>query len=153
MAQFISTYKPQFPYLDNQIILSSNRVLLYSKTDAIFLFGKLAVSLSSPNTINLDATKKVLIDAPKIELGKKAEEDGEPVVKGLELTVILNQLLLQLQNASMLMAQASESDLGASMQAIASAGQIINAESSRLASVLGLTPNTNPILSKTTFTT
>lgn len=145
--------KPQFPYLDNQLILSSNRIMLHSKSDAIFLFGKGAVSLSSPGTINLDSNEKVLIDSPKIELGKKAEEDGDPVVKGLELTVILNQLLFQLQNASMLMAQASESDTGASMQAIASAGQIINAESARLINVLGLTPDTNPILSKTTFTT
>lgn len=145
--------KPQFPYLDNQLLLSSDRIMLYSKSDAIFLFGKGAVSLSSPATINLDSNEKVLIDSPKIELGKKAEADGNPVILGVELTLVLRQLLGQLQNASMLMAQASESDLGASMQAIASAGQIINAESARLISVLGLTPDTNPILSKTTFTT
>jgi len=145
--------KPKFPYLNNQLILSSDRVLLHSKTDAIFLFGKAAISLSSPATINLDSSEKVLIDSPKIELGRKAESDGNPVVKGTELTLILRQLLQQLQNASMLMAQVSESDLGASMQAIASAGQIINAESARITNVLGLTPETNPILSKTTFTT
>lgn len=145
--------KPQFPYLGNQLILSSDRILLHSKNDSIFIFGKGAVSLSSPATINLDSNEKVLIDSPKIELGRKAEEEGEPVVLGAELTAILRQLLEQLQNASMLMAQASESDLGASMQAIASAGQIINAESARLVNVLGLTPETNPILSKTTFTT
>ena len=145
--------KPQFPYLDNQLILSSDRIVLYSKSDAIFLFGKGAVSLSSPATINLDSNEKVLIDAPKIELGKKAESDGNPVILGTELTLVLRQLLGQLQNASMLMAQVSESDIGASMQAIASAGQIINAESARLVNVLGLTPETNPILSKTTFTT
>lgn len=145
--------KPKFPYLNNQLILSSDRVLLHSKTDAIFLFGKAAISLSSPATINLDSSEKVLIDAPKIELGRKAESDGNPIVKGTELTLILRQLLQQLQNASMLMAQVSESDLGASMQAIASAGQIINAETARITNVLGLTPETNPILSKTTFTT
>ena len=145
--------KPKFPYLNNQLILSSDRVLLHSKTDAIFLFGKAAISLSSPATINLDSSEKVLIDSPKIELGRKAESDGNPIVKGTELTLILRQLLQQLQNASMLMAQVSESDLGASMQAIASAGQIINAESARITNVLGLTPETNPILSKTTFTT
>lgn len=145
--------QPEFPFRGKQIMLSSDRLVLHTKSDAIFLFGRGAVSLSSPQTINLDSNEKVLIDSPKIELGKKAEADGDPVVKGIELTVILNQLLFQLQNASMLMAQASESDLGASMQAIASAGQIINKESSRLLNVLGLTPDTNPILSKTTFTT
>lgn len=145
--------QPKFPYLENQLILSSNRIVLHSKIDAIFLFGRGAVSLSSPATINLDSNEKVLIDAPKIELGRKAEEDGDPIVKGKELTRILNQLLFQLQNASMFLAQASESDLGASMQAIASAGRIINKECARINNVLGETPDTNPILSKTTFTT
>jgi len=46
------------------------------------------------------------------------------------------------------MAQASETDLGASMQLIASAGKIINKESSRLVQLL----KKGNILSKNTFT-
>ncbi len=46
------------------------------------------------------------------------------------------------------MAQASETDLGASMQLLANAGQIINEEASRLVQVL----NSGTILSKNTFT-
>ena len=48
----------------------------------------------------------------------------------------------------MLMSQASESDLGASMQYIASAGKILADESNRLVETL----QSNFILSKNTFT-
>jgi hypothetical protein len=143
-------YTPAFPFKENQIILSSDRVLLHSKTDGVFLFGNAAVGLSSTKTINLDAYEKVLIDSPKIELGREAETLGEPVVLGKALTLQLLLLLQNLSNASVLLGQVSESDLGASMQYIASAGQTINKEANRLITVLN--QSQNPILSKTTFT-
>jgi hypothetical protein len=142
------TFEPKFPYKGNQLILSSDRVLLHSKSDAIFLFGKQAVSLSSTKTINLDAFDKVLIDCKIIELGSKAQTLGQPVVLGRNLNTQLTVLLTNLANAGTLMAQASETDLGASMQLLANAGQIINEEASRLVQVL----NSGTILSKNTFT-
>lgn len=141
-------FEPKFPYKGNQLILSSDRVILHSKSDAIFLFGKQAVSLSSTKTINLDAFDKVLIDCKIIELGSKAQTLGQPVVLGRDLNTQLTILLTNLSNAGTLMAQASESDLGASMQLLANAGQIINQEASRLVQVL----NSGVILSKNTFT-
>jgi hypothetical protein len=142
------TFEPKFPYKGNQLILSSDRVLLHSKSDAIFLFGKQAVSLSSTKTINLDAFDKVLIDCKIIELGSKAQTLGQPVVLGRNLNTQLTVLLTKLANAGTLLAQASETDLGASMQLIASAGKIINKESSRLVQLL----KKGNILSKNTFT-
>jgi hypothetical protein len=141
-------YKPEFPYKGNQLILSSERVLVHAKSDAIFLFGKQAVSLSSTKTINLDAVDKVLIDCKVIELGAKAQTLGQPVVLGRNLNTQLALLLKEIAYAGTLMAQASETDLGASMQLIANAGQIINKEASRLSQVL----NSGFILSKNTFT-
>lgn len=141
-------FEPKFPYKGNQLILSADRVTLHSKSDAIFLFGKQAVSLSSTKTINLDAFEKVLIDCKIIELGSKAQTLGQPVVLGRDLNTQLTLLLTNLANAGTLMTQASESDLGASMQLLASAGQIINQEASRLIQVL----NSGVILSKNTFT-
>lgn len=131
--------------------------MIHSKSDAIFLFGKGAVSLSSPQTINLDSNEKVLISSPKIELGNKAIEKGQPVVKAVDLTVFLLELAKALSQAGSLMAQSAAGapatpELGASMQAIASAGQIITEEANRWQSVLGFTPETNPIMSDTTFT-
>lgn len=141
-------FEPKFPYKGNQLILSADRVVLHSKSDAIFLFGKQAVSLSSTKTINLDAFDKVLIDCKIIELGSKAQTLGQPVVLGRDLNTQLTLLLTNLSNAGTLMAQASETDLGASMQLLANAGQIINQEASRLIQVL----NSGVILSKNTFT-
>lgn len=141
---------PKFPYLENQIILSSDRIMLHSKKDAIFLFGRAAVSLSSPATINLDSKESVLINSPKILLGDKADSAGSPVVLGIELTLILIELLSEITLAGMLMAQSSESNVPASMQAIAAAGQALAKEAARITNVLGLTPETNPIMSKVT---
>ena len=118
-------FVPQFPYKGNQIILSSDRVTLHSKTDAIFLFGKQAVSLSSPQTINLDASQKVLIDSPKIELGHKAELEGEPVVLGEKLNEQLSIMTNAMLTAAVFLKQVSSEDLGASMESIRGAARIL----------------------------
>ena len=141
-------YSPQFPYKGNQIILSSDRVMLHSKTDAIFLFGKQAVSLSSVKTINLDANEGIKLYSENVELGIRAKSLGQPVVLGRTLNTQLIQLLSNIAQAGVLLAQASESDLGASMQLIADAGKLLNQEASRLYQAL----NSEIILSKNTFT-
>lgn len=143
-------YTPQFPYKGNQLILTSDRVMIHSKNDAIFIFGKQAVSLSSPLTINLDASQKVLIDSPKIELGHKAEVDGEPVILGKTFNRQLTQLLDELAAAGTMLAQVSTTNLGASMQYISIAGSKINQQATILADIVR-DPN-SIVLSKNTFT-
>ena len=98
----LTNYKPAFPYKGNQVIISSGRVVAHSKDDAIFLFGKKAVGISTPGTFNVDATKGVTINAPTIELGIGASGagNGEPVVKGQSLIAQLNRLLFQIQALS-----------------------------------------------------
>ena len=118
-------YTPQFPYKSNQVILSSDRIMIHSKNDAIFLFGKQAVSLSSPLTINLDASEKILLDSPKIELGNRAEVDGEPVVLGDRLNTLLLELAIAVQQSSILLKQVSTTNLGASMENIRNASDIL----------------------------
>jgi hypothetical protein len=146
----MSSFKPQFPFKGNQIILSSDRVMLHSKSDAIFLFGKEAVSLSSTKTINLDASEAILLDTPIIELGSRARDLGQPIILGFSFNRQLVILVKKIANAGLLLSQVSESDLGGSMQAISSAGQILYKEGTRMSNLLN-TPN-SPILSKTTYT-
>ncbi len=141
-------FKPDFPYQGNQVILTSDRVTLHSKNDAIFLFGKQAVSLSSPKTINLDATEKVLIFSPKIELGAKAETDGEPVVLGERLNEQLQILTNAILTAGILLKQASTTKLGVAMETIREAGQILYDAAEDSNAYL----ETRAILSKNTFT-
>jgi hypothetical protein len=141
-------YIPEFPYKNNQIILSSDRVMLHSKNDSIFLFGKKAVSLSSPETIHLDASKKVLIDSPKIELGHKAEKEGEPVILGKKLNDQLYILTNALLTAAVLLKQVSTSNLGASMESIRDSADILyNAAQESKAYI-----DNRVILSQNTFT-
>lgn len=90
----MANYKPDFPYLGEQIIINSGRVILNSKDDSIFLFAKKAIGFSSAGTINFDTNSKVIINSPKIYLGLDAKE---PLVKGNQLELILNDLLEMLR--------------------------------------------------------
>lgn len=141
-------YIPQFPYKGNQLILTSDRVMLHSKNDAVFIFGKQAVSLSSPQTINLDASQKVLIDSPKIELGRKAEVDGEPIILGNKLNDTLNLLSIALSQVAVQLSQASTTDPGATAQSIVNAGQVLYNAASDLNAICA----TKDLLSKNSFT-
>lgn len=143
-------FQPQFPFTGDQIILSSERILLHAKNDAVFLFGKQAVSLSSTKTINLDAPEKVLIFTNKIELGNDAEVLGEPVILGRSMITQLSVLLSNLQSAGEKLGSVAEGDLGGSFQKIREAGDFIKNEASRLKTLLQ--DLNTPVLSKTTFT-
>lgn len=143
-------FKPEFPYKGDQVILSSERVLIHSNKDAIFLFGKQAVSLSSTKTINLDAVESVLIDTPLVQLGSKARDLGEPVVLGRTMVTQISVLLANLAMASSKLSSVSSEDLGGSMEKIRQAGDIINKEASRLKTLLDQVDT--PVLSKVTYT-
>lgn len=147
---------PQFPYSGSQVIVSSDRVTLHSKKDAVFILGKAAIGLSSTDTINLDANKKVLIACDKIELGYKAEENGQPVVLGNTLNERMVLLLGQLSTAGDLLEKASTTNLGTAMIAIHTAGKTIKSACDELKELLertdGSGKSNSPILSKNTYT-
>ena len=86
----MADYKPEFPYLGEQIIINSGRVILNSKDDSVFLFGKKAIGFSSAGTINFDADESIIMNASNIYLGIGAEE---PLVKGTQLTIMLGDIL------------------------------------------------------------
>jgi hypothetical protein len=113
---------PQFPYKGNQIIISSGRVIVHAKDDAVFILGKQAVGISSPKTINLDSNEKILLNCSKIELGYKAETQGEPITLGKTFTRELNRVMTQLYDVAVLLSQVSESDVATSMFYISTAG-------------------------------
>jgi hypothetical protein len=95
----MASYSPTFPFIGNQIILTSDRVTLLADEDAVFVFGNKAVSLSSKNTVNLDATNKIILSSPIINLGSKnADTLGEPVILGKTLISLLSELVKTLQD-------------------------------------------------------
>lgn len=140
---------PEFPYIGNQIILTSDRVTLHSKKDGIFLFGKATVGLSSVGTINLDSKEKVLIDSPKIELGNEAEQFGQPVPLGISLQSALsdmNAAVTLLANAMSKANGTNDISTAASLTTIKLAGEFAV---SKLKDVQARLPN---ILSQITYT-
>lgn len=83
-------YKPEFPYKGNQVMISSGRVLLHAKQDAIFLFGKKGVGISTKNTFNVDALEGTIVNSNKIDLGLRAQYR---VIKGEIMLGQLDRLL------------------------------------------------------------
>ena len=102
-------YKPQFPYIGNQAIITSDRVTLLAGKDSVFVFGNQAVSLSSQHTINLDAKDKIILSSPKIELGNKAEALGEPIILG---NALVHQLVTLLDDLIVFVTSVREATYG-----------------------------------------
>ena len=84
--------KPQFPYSGSQYIATSDRVVMHSRKDGVYVFGKATVGLSSPGTINIDSGEGLKVDAPTIELGLNAQIVGENAVLGNSLEALLTEL-------------------------------------------------------------
>ena len=91
---------PKFPYLGNQVIITSGRVTHHSYDDFIFLFGKKGVSISSPASFTVDANERTNKASPKIELGYQAESKGEPVMLGRSTALQLGFLIDAIVNMS-----------------------------------------------------
>lgn len=123
-------YKPDFPYLGNQVIISSGRVVTHSKDDMIFLFGKKGVGISTPATFNIDANERTIIASPKIELGYEAEAKGEPVLLGRSTLEQLGVLLDGLQSVCTALSKMSwvPADLAASISKIQSTSDYLAKE-------------------------
>ena len=126
-------YKPEFPYLGEQIIINSGRVTLNSKDDSVFLFGKKAIGFSSAGTINFDADDKVIINSPQIYLGIDAKE---PLVKGQALEDLLIDLLDTLDELGGKFTFAQDST-GATLTSIMVSGISLKRSVSRIKSQLG----------------
>ena len=135
-------YKPEFPYLGDQIIINSGRVTLNSKDDSVFIFGKKAIGFSSAGTINFDSDDKVIINAPQIHLGLDAKE---PLVKGQALEDLLSDLLDSLNELGGKLMFAVDSN-GVFITSITTSGRSLQRSISRVKS------NLNSIKSTKNFT-
>lgn len=140
-------YQPQFPYLGNQVIISSGRVVHHSYDDFIFLFGKKGVSISSPATFTVDANEKTTIASPQIELGFNALRIGEPVLLGTSTTIQLGFLIDALVNLGAALQEMSAEELETAIPRIVNTSKVLQGIGSRVKAQLTAT-----CLSKNTFT-
>jgi hypothetical protein len=136
------SYSPIFPYKGNQVLISSDRIHLLSKSDGIFLMGNRTVSLSSPMTINLDSNTKVLINAPKIELGEFAENKGQQVILGNELIRQLKSYISKIKSVGDTLKTVAESDIASLSTKLKISGEILSNESQKIINELDNTLST-----------
>lgn len=153
MANEVSKYTPKFgvDYVGNQVIVSSDRVMVHSKTDSIFLFGKQSVCLSSINTVNLDASSGIILESPKVLLGSNTAK--ERVILGDKYLQFLIEFLESVSTISTYLQSVSagkeppNSELGNAMLKLAVFGKQLSSYCLTLKNKL---PSS---LSNTTFTT
>jgi hypothetical protein len=88
-------------YDKSQAILSGDRIVLNAKNDEILLYAD-GIGLSSTNTIYLNSTKDIIIEAPKIILGLNISGGAavEPLLKGNETVKLLSHIIKELKNLS-----------------------------------------------------
>lgn len=140
-------YQPQFPYLSNQVIISSGRVTHHSYDDFIFLFGKKGVAISSPATFTVDANEKTTIASPQIELGFQALKSGEPILLGRSTVTQLGFLLDAIISLSTALTQMSAEQLETAIPGIVKESKVLEGIAGRVKAQLNAT-----CLSKNTFT-
>ena len=143
--------RPEFNnYVGSQVLISSGRVINHAKNDMVFLFGKKGVGISTPATFNVDASERVLIASPKIELGYQAEVRGEPILLGRSTANQLGILLDNLKNLSDALQQISwvPEELAAATPAIRAASKVLSDEAILVKNQL----NSATCLSQTSYT-
>lgn len=82
-----------YDYIEPQIYIGSNRIIFNTTSDNILMSSSTTVDINSLQNINLSTPKDVVIDSQDIYLGKEAQDNGQPVVLGIELFEILSELL------------------------------------------------------------
>jgi hypothetical protein len=107
--------KPKFPYTGNQVIVSSDRVMLHSKTDGVFIMGYGTVGLSSRGSINIDTKELVVLSSPKIYLGFSAKQR---VILGDSMIKDLKEVFVAMKNMCDSLAKINETNFAASLPTI-----------------------------------
>jgi hypothetical protein len=125
-------------YLDNQVILNSNRLILNSKKDGILLSSPKYISLSSEDEIGLTSKNKITLYSPQVKLGDK--EANQSLILGDKYMEQFKQLLSSLD----ILCKAIENEPQLTASPIAAAGvrNVIKTLKTQLPSFLSKTSKT-----------
>jgi hypothetical protein len=134
-------------YINPQIIINSDRVVLNSKKDEIMLFAKTNIELNTKNIINLNADERVHLNSSTVFLGTVNNSlPTEPLVLGDKLNTLLENLLDSLYNFGTSLSTVVGSPEGAPAMDINSAAE------SLLNDIDRINNNLEGILSQRNFT-
>ena len=118
-------YVPEYPYIGNQVIITSGRVTHHSYNDFIFLFGKKGVAISSPATFTVDAQERSIINSPIIELGFRAERVGEPIMLGTSTATQLGFIFEAIANLAAALKEIDSEELETSFPQIVQTATVL----------------------------
>ncbi len=133
-------------YKGNQILLTSDRLVLNAKNDAVLIFASKAIGISSSGTVNIDSDDYTIINSPKIYLGLKAKDEKEPLLLGNKSTQLIKDLIKSIQSFCKAAAKPTPTIPGAPLVDINIAATILDTELNIIISEL------NNIKSKQNFT-
>lgn len=85
-------------FVNPQIILNSDRIVLNAKTDSVLISGQNSVSISSNNSVNIESTSEIDIASKLVKLG--SANASQAVLRGDETVEYLKILITELQNLS-----------------------------------------------------
>jgi hypothetical protein len=139
-------YTPQFPYLGNQVIITSGRVTHHSYDDFVFIFGKKGVAISSPATFTVDASEKTILNSPVIELGFRAQRVGEPIMLGTSTAVQLGFIFEAIANLAAALKEINSEELESSFPLIVQTATVLEDTAKTVSAKIA-----NKCVSKTTF--
>ena len=139
---------PQFPYLGNQVIIKSGRIVNYSSDDYIFLFGEKGVAVSTKGTFTVDTKDRTTIASPKIELGFDASTRGEPVLLGRATVQQLIFLINDIKTVSDALNKLSTEKISDAIPGIIASTTTLSETATRVSGLL----NSPVCLSTNTFT-
>jgi hypothetical protein len=131
-----SSYKPEFPYLGDHLILNSGRVTINSKDDSIMLFAKKSISFSSAGTIHFNSDDNLIINSPKIYLGLETDVNKpEPAIKGEKLFEALSFLAEALINLGEGLSYATDSN-GIGIPSVSVSGESLMTDTLQLQNLI-----------------
>lgn len=114
--------KYEFPYKGNQALVTSDRVMLYSKKENVLIYARQNVGLAAINNITLNSDQSI-ITSNRILLGDAFAT--EAAMLGDTFTIQLTRMLENLKNAGNRLQGASTTSPGAAAQSIRIAGKEI----------------------------
>lgn len=94
------SFIPFNSYDKNQVFLNSDRIVLNSKEDSVFILSNKTVGISANDSVHIniglvndkDTNKKLIVNSPTIELGLSSKGTLEPITKGESAEAVLNDL-------------------------------------------------------------
>jgi hypothetical protein len=134
-------------YINPQIIINSDRVVLNSKKDEIMLFAKTNIELNTKNIINLNADERIHLNSKAVFLGPyDATHIPQPLLLGNNTVTLLSNVISSLYDLGCSLSSVVGSPEGSPALDINAAGDNLMNSLERIIGDL------NNILSKQNFT-